>query len=925
MTDENGVTRRKFLIEGSVAAVGATAAGGLQQKRSGSPAPGTFVSPDGSTIPFAEKELFATGGVRTFTGPQLGEIAFPLGGIGTGTISLGGRGDFRDWEIFNRPNKGKALPFTFAALWVKRAASADAPRVKVVEAPLQPPFRGADGVPRSRAQGLPRMTGARFTGAYPFAEIAFEDDSLPVSVTLEAFNPFVPLSVDDSSLPVAIVRYRLANRTAGRVDAALAFSILNAVGYDGRAALDSNAFEGFGRNLTLLKRDGPAVGLALTSDKYEPDDIRFGSMALVTTHPDVSARTAWEGGQWWDSFQKWFDEYAATGALEDSHEPEASPDGRSNYASLVPRLTLAPGESRQVAFVLAWYFPLRENYWNREPEVKGRKLRNDYGTRFRDAWDVAMHTVRNLDRLERETRAFQQALAGSTIPAAALDAVSSQMSIIRTNTCLLLEGRQFFAFEGSNDGSGCCPMNCTHVWNYEQALAHLFPDLERSMRVTDFTVNLQPDGAMAFRTLIPVGRARWQFKPAADGQMGCILKLYREWQLSGDDEFLGRLWPFAKQALEFAWKHWDVDRDGVIEGEQHNTYDIEFYGPNTMIGTLYLGALAAAERMARHLGDAPSADTYRQVFESGRTKLDQLLWSNGFYVQKVPDVKAVRPERTEHQEAWYAPAIDEGAIKYQYGDGCLSDQLLGQWFAEVVGLGHLLPAGHVRETLRSIYRNNFKHDFFDVPNTQRIFALNDEKGLILCTWPNGNRPKLPFVYSDEVWTGVEYQVAAHLIYEGLVGEGLAITKAVRDRYDGRRRNPWNEVECGNHYARALSSWSLLTALSGYRYSAPEQSLAFAPRVDAAAFRCFFTTAAGWGTYSQRLSRQQATASIELKHGTLTLSSLSIRSGITQTADVAATVDRQVTSARLDESGSIRFDPPVGLGAGQTLEVQIRAR
>ena len=576
----------------------------------------TFRSPAGSVIPFTQRELLAQGEVRSFTGPQLGEIAFPLGGIGTGTVSLGGRGELRDWEIFNRPNKGKALPFTFVALWAK--SEGEMPIVKVVEAPPQPPFRGAHGYPRERAQGLSRFRGARFTGAYPMAEIAFEDETLPLAVTLEAFNPFIPLATDDSALPVAIFRYRLTNRSSKTVDASLAFSLLNPIGYDGRSALGGNRFAGFGRNVTRLRREPRFAGLEMTSQKYQPDDIRFGSMALVTTHSEVSARTAWEGGAWWDSFQKWFDEYAAAGKVADPRETGATAEGSSNYATLAPRFTLKPRESRSIEFILAWYFPVRENYWNNEPEVKGQKLRNYYGTKFKDAWEVAGYTVANLDRLEKATRAFRQTLFASTLPSAVLDAVSSQVSILRTNTCLLLEGKQFFAFEGNNDESGCCPMNCTHVWNYEQALAHLFPDLERSMRVTDFKVNLREDGSMAFRTLLPVGKAQWKFKPAADGQMGCVMKLYREWQLSGDDEFLKELWPAAKRALEYAWKGWDADRDGVMEGEQHNTYDIEFYGPNTMMGTLYLGALLAGERMARAVGDAEAATQYRQAFESGR-------------------------------------------------------------------------------------------------------------------------------------------------------------------------------------------------------------------------------------------------------------------------------------------------------------------
>src|SRR5438093_4206923 len=249
-----------------------------------------------------------SGSPREFTGESLREIAFPLGGIGTGTVSLGGRGELRDWEIFNRPGKGKILPFTFVALWTKPQGGTAT--VKVVEAPLNPPYRGSFGYERESAQGLPRLKGARFTGAYPFARIDFEDDSLPAKISLEAFNPFIPLNGDDSSLPVAIFHYRVASRSQKPVDLALAFSILNAVGYDGTARLNSEHHEGFGKNLAKLHSeqvgaDLKIVGLHMTSEKYDSDSPRYGSMALLTTHPDVTALTAWQGGAWWDSFQKW--------------------------------------------------------------------------------------------------------------------------------------------------------------------------------------------------------------------------------------------------------------------------------------------------------------------------------------------------------------------------------------------------------------------------------------------------------------------------------------------------------------------------------------------------------------------------------------------------------------------------------------------
>jgi len=183
--------------------------------------------------------------------------------------------------------------------------------------------------------------------------------------------------------------------------------------------------------------------------------------------------------------------------------------------------------------------------------------------------------------------------------------------------------------------------------------------------------------------------------------------------------------------------------------------------------------------------------------------------------------------------------------------------MLGQWLAMAAGLGRFLPEDRLKTTLSSIFNYNFMTDFKNYSNVQRTYALNDERGLLLCTWPNGGRPPLPFVYSDEVWTGIEYQVASHLMYEGLIDEGLTIVKAVRDRYDGRRRNPWDEVECGHHYARAMSSWGILLALSGYAYSGQTASLEFAPKLYPGNFRTFWTTGGGWGGYSQKEEKGKA--------------------------------------------------------------------
>lgn len=839
---------------------------------------------------------------RRFTGEALREIAFPLGGIGTGTVSLGGFGNLRDWEIFNRPAKGALIPFTFACARLS-GGGLDKPLIRVLERQPLPPYNAGHGVPRETGLGLPRFRQATFTGAYPFARLQLQDARLPVKVALEAFNPMIPLDSDSSSLPVAVLEYSFSSRASSKLEMAVAFSITNPIGYQRATLVRRRRAPYFGQNLNEFRREKGYAGVFMSSNKYPADSPRHGTMAVVTRDEDLSYRMEWEHGAWWDELQQWWDEFRDKGRFP-NNSSKPSPNGLTEYATLASHFSLEPGESKKVVFVLAWCFPNVEDNWSRDRALRGTVLKNHYGTKWASAWEPAVHMLDNYDSLRGRSEKYRDNLYASTLPPAVIDAVSSQASIIRTPTVMVLEGKRAYGFEGCNDDAGCCPMNCTHVYNYEQSLAYLYPDLERTMRETDFLWNMREDGSMGFRTAVPLVKGGVKSgnmaTPAADGQMGCIMKVYREWQLCGDDDWLRKLWPEVKRSLEYAWKHWDADRDGVMEGEQHNTYDIQFYGANTMMGTLYLGALKAGAKMARHLGETAAAESYEKMIEKGGAKLDKLLWNGEYYVQTVDE-------------------SHPGAAKYQYGEGCLSDQLLGQWFAEVVQLGKVLPHDHIRSTLRSIFRYNFREDFQDYANAQRLYALNDDQGLLLCSWPRGKRPALPFVYSDEVWSGIEYQVASHLIYEGMVKEGVTIAKAVRGRHDGIRRNPWNEFECGSHYARAMASWSLLTALSGSHYSAPDKELTFHPRYRQSAFRCLFCAGSAWGSYIQQGTKQNLKTEVRIEEGVLELARLRVpftKAGASVTGSVQATM-----KVRQGEA-VIEFASPVRLNAGEKLTMQL---
>ena len=859
--------------------------------------------------PYTGQELFRLGSLRTFEGPALKEIAFPLGGIGTGIVSLGGRGDLRDWEIFNRPGKGVNLPFTFFALYCQPEGAK--PVVRVLEGRLSPPFTGQDGVHRSQVPGLPRMEKVRFKGEYPFAWVEMEDARLPVRVTLETFNPFLPLDPENSGIPAVVLRYRLKNMSRQKVKVTVAGSLLNPVGFDGEGRIEGVGNSKFGQNVNEIRRGPSLSGLFMSSKKIKPQEAAFGTMALATPWKDITYLTHWVRGDWWDDLQIFWDDFAADGRLKDEAEASPSPDERTDIGTLGLMAEIEPFGEVTLPFILSWNFPNFLDYFDVVREKRGQMFRNHYAERFADAWASAEHLTQKLPFLEKETRRFHEIFYATTLPPFVLDALSSQAAIIRTPTCFWLQGGQFFAFEGCNDATGCCPLNCGHVWNYEQSLAFLYPSLERFMRETDFLVNTKDNGEMVFRTSLPITSGFfWKFKPAADGSLGKIINLYRDWHVSGDSAFLKKLWPRVRKVLDYTWASWDADRDGLIEGEQHNTYDIEFYGPNSMMGSFYLGALLAASKMADAVGDTETARACSALLEKGKKAFDSLLWNGEYYIQKYDQVMEK---------------------KYQYGEGCLSDQLLGQWLAMVAGLGRFLPQDRLRTTLSSIYKYNFLDDFSDYSSCQRTYALNDERGLLLCTWPKGGRPPLPFVYSDEVWTGIEYHVASHLIYEGLVEEGLTVTKAIRDRYDGLRRNPWDEVECGHHYARAMSSWGLLPALSGYSYSGIDRTLEFAPKIHAEDFQTFWSAGTGWGSYAQKTDGAGAeTASLALVSGRLALNAFSVSlppslSGKKIASVEVRTAGKPVKTVFRQEGDRVIMEwaAPVDLMAGETLDVRIK--
>jgi uncharacterized protein (DUF608 family) len=370
---------------------------------------------------------------------------------------------------------------------------------------------------------------------------------------------------------------------------------------------------------------------------------------------------------------------------------------------------------------------------------------------------------------------------------------------------------------------------------------------------------------MSFRVNLPIERAQKFARAAADGQMGTVMKMYRDWQLSGDDEMLRRLWPEVKAALAFCWVEggWDADRDGVMEGCQHNTMDVEYYGPNPQMEGWYLGALRAGEEMARYLGDEAFAAECGRLFTAGKRWTDANLFNGEFYIHEI------RPPRMQ-EDIYPGLLVGMGAKDlsqpdYQLGPGCLVDQLVGQFMAHVCGLGYLLDEENVRTTLRSILKYNSKDNFSDHFNCMRSYVLGDEAALLMASYPH-ERPDNPFPYFTEVMTGFEYTAAVGMMYEGQAAEGLKCVENIRARYDGRKRSPFDEAECGHHYARAMASWAAVLALSGFQYSAVTRSMRFAPRSG----RHFWSNGSAWGVCSVFMEGRAWKAELAVLHGEVTI-------------------------------------------------------
>ncbi|MBI9061491.1 MAG: hypothetical protein JEZ14_05850 [Marinilabiliaceae bacterium] len=784
---------------------------------------------------------------------ELKYIGMPVGGICAGQVYLGGDGQLWYWDIFNvaRLNPGNEGGHRF---YINPQA-----QDQFFKNGFGLTIRQGDRV-HMRSLNNKGFADINFEGEYPVGKVYYKDSSLPVSASLKAYSPFIPGDADNSGLPVTVMEFTVSNTSNKEVEIELSGWLQNMACY-----LSGKGKEG--SHVNVIDNSKDYARLVCEGDKrYQEQLADWGSMSLTLIgEGEAYARANCDNGM-----------NIYRGAKES--KMASAKLGDELVGSVSGKAILKKGESKTFTFVLSWYFP-NIHLWDGAHHWKNlENLRHYYSSKFTDAADVSNYVVKNNWLLET-TKEWNQTWNNSSLPQWFLDRTFTNVSTLATTACVRFddltddpdnEGR-FYTMEGVYMGEG----TCTHVFHYEQAMGRVFPNLARQLREQiDLGLSYKKSGVIGYRGEFSGLGAHDGRGYAVDGHAGTVMRIYREHTMASDNSFLKNNWSKIRKSIQYMI---DQDKaktgkaDGILEGIQYNTLDRMWYGKITWISGLYAAALRAGAEMACDMGDKRFERTCRSIAAKAYKNISNELFNGEYFIQETDP---------EHPEA---PNTNIG---------CHTDQLLGQYWASQMGLGSIVDEEKVQVALQSVMKYNFVDSYgdylalADIP-VKRYYADDDEAGVIMCTFPKGGTDKAPGVikndweklvigYFSEIWTGQEHQLAATLIAAGLVDEAMQVEKAVHDRYAPSKRNPYNEIEYGNHYTRAMSGYAPFIAASGFTYHGPKGIIGFDPKVNPENFKSAFITAEGWGSFEQKKEADQQVYQLQLNYGTLKLSELNLQ-------------------------------------------------
>ena len=899
------------------------------------------------------KTLALKGDRKIYQGKELSHIAMPCGGIGAGQIEISGEGQLSLTEsIYNQmqpPNAG--LGFSTGAQYLNPQASRSKFQngfvIRIAE-----PGKAAQNLSLTRKD----FDDLQFIGEYPMAMIRYRKsgEKLPVEINAEVFSPFVPLSVRNSANPVTIQKFTLTNTGDKPITITIGAWLQNDSVFIPGSHGTNKAIHESGLTGIRIGSDDEAGNLAASGNIPGKPALRgngnpqYGNLSLCVL--DEKAIASVDGPSAEDCLYK---------LLKDKREVSRATTQAPNTSrggAVSERVTLAPRTTKTISFILSWYFP---NFYEMAPGCPGWVGRM-YNNWYKNSFEAAKYIAVNFSRLYQETKLFHDTYYDNSLPGWLANRIMMPVSTLACGNIEIWENGRMYGYEGI----GFCEGTTGHVYNFVTTISRLFPELERSVRLLqdlNDSAGFSPSGRINFRGHDgPSPQANHAY--ASDAQSGYVLKLYREHLMSADNRFLDSVWNKAKQIIGYQifkdGADIGMEPNGVLEGLQ-TFWDPMWYGPNPYNNSLYLAALRAAEEMARIKGENDLADRYHGIFEKGRSFMMDHMWNGEYFVHLYPngfhatgaDNGIVSPEETEENAKTFVEDFNAGKPAYFASSSCDAQQLFGQNWARQLGLGYILPPEKCRMAAKSIFTYNWTPDIataydFEKP-LNRTLAAGGEAAMINGSWPKEEphsfeQPcKLPdndvqCLFENtwdksDVWCGLEYEASCDMINEGLITEALIMLRALHDRYDGLKRNPWNEIEGSDHYVRSMQSWNVLLSLSGYTYDGPTGKIGFSPKLSADDFKSFFSAAEGWGYFSQKIKTSSQQETINIRWGRLRLNTLSfepaaIPASMTKNPDIEVTLDGRTlseTHSMCDGKIIIRLTREQIIKAGQRLEIRIR--
>lgn len=798
----------------------------------------------------------------------------PLGGLGTGSVEIRSDGLFHEWQIMNNapwgpgPDTSPPLNTLFFGLQVHGACEK---RTAILANP--PPWDRRSMVNDPYAMPwLEHASSIEAKARFPFTDLTFDLGDLPVKAKLEAFSPFIPLDSKNSGLPVAYLTYSLRNTSRRPLKATLFGCLRNLAGYTSEDALST----------IEARTDGSTPFLAYGREGVAADRSDAGSMVLGVAGGaggTTSYAAHFRPRDLWEPLRE-------TGILENrdlgSMEQELGNMGSSRrvnfrrglpFGALARTMTLKPGRSADVTFVLAWHFPnlIEKDYVPKE--VAGTNIGHRYEEWFGNATDVFTYAAERFESLRSETRAFVEAYYASSLPGWMLDAIAAQLTTLPKASWWDRTGRF-----GIWEGLGCCGLQTTDITHYGSfPIVQFFPDIQKSqMRLSKDNVevkgkipHLMPG---TFSCCDVDHRSRIDLIPQF------IMLVWRDVRWTGDLDYLREMWRTIKDSLAFfATK--DTDGDGLPNNTgPDQTYDqFPLKGTSAFVGFLYLAALRATAEMASLMDEEDYEAEILERYMSASELLHEQLW-NGRYFRLCHD-----------------PATGEG------NEGVMADQLNADWFIRQTTGGALVDDRKVKSSLKAV-----------------LAACTDPTGYLAnCAWPEGGAVEIGRHTADQAnwpWSGVEYTVAAHLVLMGMEREGARVVRDVWDRYE-RMGLRFNHIECGGHYYRAMSSWAVYLAFGGYIVDVLSGTLSLRFRKEPT--RVVLAAPTGWGILETK--RAAGAAAITMKRGTLEVRGIEVMGLRFKTAKVNVG-RRSVKSTCVKDS--IKLADAVTLGEGDVLKLKL---